>query len=132
MCAIIFVSRRSTALVLFQFLKVNQICLELVSSGLFSLLLLLQEISEVDPGLNFVKPLFTTGRGAGRSNMLKESSHQRQTEVVTAFRNGVCNVLVATSVLEEGIDIPACNLIVKFDLAKTYCDYVQAKGLQHF
>ncbi|KAK4037185.1 hypothetical protein OUZ56_029228 [Daphnia magna] len=47
---------------------------------------------------------------------------------MTSFREGRCNLIVATSVLEEGVDIPACNLILRFDLIKTYCEYVQAKG----
>lgn len=55
-------------------------------------------------------------------------------EIMVQFQEGLSNVLVATSVLEEGIDIPACNLIVRFDRIKTYCDYVQTKGtyLQSF
>lgn len=36
--------------------------------------------------------------------------------------------MVATSVLEEGVDVRACNLVVRFDGIKTYCDYVQSKG----
>jgi endoribonuclease Dicer len=31
-------------------------------------------------------------------------------------------------VLEEGIDIQKCNLVVKFDLPKNYRSYVQSKG----
>jgi endoribonuclease Dicer len=31
-------------------------------------------------------------------------------------------------VLEEGIDIPECNLVVKFDLPKNYRSYIQSKG----
>lgn len=30
--------------------------------------------------------------------------------------------------LEEGIDIPKCNLVVKFDLPKNYRSYIQSKG----
>lgn len=33
---------------------------------------------------------------------------------------------------EEGIDIPDCNLIIRFDRIKTYCDYVQTKGTFNF
>lgn len=89
-----------------------------------------QEISEVDPVLRFIRPLFTMGQAAGRASLLKEANilNMKQREIMTEFRNGIVNLLVATSVLEEGIDIPECNLIVRFDRCKTYCDYVQAKG----
>lgn len=38
------------------------------------------------------------------------------------------NLLVATSVLEEGIDVPSCNLVVRFDRIQTYTSYVQSMG----
>jgi endoribonuclease Dicer len=36
--------------------------------------------------------------------------------------------MVASEVLEEGIDIPKCNLVVKFDIPKNYRSYIQSKG----
>jgi len=36
--------------------------------------------------------------------------------------------LVATSVLEEGIDVPSCNLIVRFDKIPSYTSYIQSMG----
>jgi endoribonuclease Dicer len=48
--------------------------------------------------------------------------------LVVRFLNGHVNVLVASDVLEEGIDIQKCNLVVKFDMPKTYRSYVQSKG----
>ena len=37
-------------------------------------------------------------------------------------------MLVSTSVVEEGIDVPACNLVVKFDFPTTFRSYIQSKG----
>lgn len=77
-----------------------------------------------------MKPLFIIGQAASRNPLIKDSHilEMRQTEKMKEFREGRCNLLVATSVLEEGVDIPACNVIIRFDQVKTYCDYVQTKG----
>ena len=37
-------------------------------------------------------------------------------------------MLIATSIVEEGVDIPKCNLVVRFDLPTEYRSYVQSKG----
>ena len=36
--------------------------------------------------------------------------------------------MFATSVAEEGLDIPECNLIIRFDLYKTLIQYMQSRG----
>lgn len=37
-------------------------------------------------------------------------------------------LLVATSVAEEGLDIRQCNVVMRFDLAKTVLAYIQSRG----
>ena len=37
-----------------------------------------------------------------------------QEDVMKGFQEGKYNVLVATSVAEEGLDVPACNLVIRF------------------
>lgn len=37
-------------------------------------------------------------------------------------------MLIASNVLEEGIDVPECSLVVRFDSIQNYCSYTQSKG----
>ncbi|KAI0458634.1 hypothetical protein F5B21DRAFT_528373 [Xylaria acuta] len=47
---------------------------------------------------------------------------------IKRFRNGELNCLFATSAGEEGIDIPDCNIVIRFDLYKTVIQYIQSRG----
>nr|QIA50577.1 dicer-like protein 1 [Penicillium italicum] len=56
------------------------------------------------------------------------STFRRQFLVLVKFRKSEINCLFATSVAEEGLDIPDCNLVVRFDLYDTVIQYVQSRG----
>ena len=47
----------------------------------------------------------------GKSSM-KDSQRQQHLE---EFGNGTCWCLVATDCIEEGVDMPSCNVVVRFD-----------------
>lgn len=61
---------------------------------------------------------------AGEHNV----SLRNQILTVSRFRRGELNCMFATSVAEEGLDIPQCNLVVRFDLYRTMIAYVQSRG----
>lgn len=52
----------------------------------------------------------------------------QQSNILSNLRQGKTNVMVATSVAEEGIDIPSCNLVVRMEPAQTVIKFVQARG----
>ncbi|KAK8235709.1 dicer-like protein 1 [Phyllosticta capitalensis] len=55
-------------------------------------------------------------------------SFRKQVMTMIDFRKGKLNCLFATSVAEEGLDIPDCNLAIRFDLYFTMIQYVQSRG----
>jgi endoribonuclease Dicer len=67
--------------------------------------------------------------GAGGSQLGDESqSFRKQVKTLLAFRKGEINCLFGTSVAEEGLDIPSCNLVIRFDLYNSMIGYVQSRG----
>lgn len=38
------------------------------------------------------------------------------------------NLLIATDVVEEGIDVPKCSTVIRFDITKTVRSNVQSRG----
>ncbi|KAJ3489320.1 hypothetical protein NLG97_g6022 [Lecanicillium saksenae] len=63
-----------------------------------------------------------------RKHSLYEFFDSRDLQTLNDFREGKINLLVATSVLEEGIDVPACNLVVCFDTPQTPKSFIQRRG----
>jgi superfamily II DNA/RNA helicase len=72
-----------------------------------------------------IKPRVITGHtretGSGMTQVEQE-------EVMTSFRESGCNLLVATSVAEEGLDVPACNLVIRFQHVSNEIAKTQTQG----
>lgn len=51
-----------------------------------------------------------------------------QHEALADFKAKVKNLIVATDVLEEGIDVTACNLVVCFDAPSNLKSFLQRRG----
>lgn len=89
----------------------------------------LSAVKDHHPNLNFLSPSYIIGHGKNIS-CIKSSlmGLQKQEEVLQKFRTKAYNLVVATSVVEEGMDIPKCNLVIRFDPPENFRAYVQSKG----
>ena len=109
---IVFVERRTTAIVLTR---------------------LLQKLFKDKPSLRHMTCDFVVGHNSSGAydNLLRRSARmniKKQEKVLDRFRENKMNLLVATSVVEEGVDVPKCNLVVRFDLPQNFRAYIQSKG----
>ena len=74
-------------------------------------------------------PNVTTGTLLGLAgNAFEAATVKGQEKSLEHFRAGNINLIFATSVADEGLDIPQCNLCVRFDLCKTTIQYMQSRG----
>ncbi|KAE9599183.1 putative ribonuclease III post-transcriptional gene silencing PAZ-Argonaute family [Lupinus albus] len=76
------------------------------------------------PKYNSWKTKFIAGHNSG----LKNQTRNKQNEIVEEFRDGLVNIIVATSILEEGLDVQSCNLVIRFDPCPTVCSFIQSRG----
>ncbi|XP_045117538.1 endoribonuclease Dcr-1-like isoform X2 [Portunus trituberculatus] len=108
-CGLIFVHHRNIAKIIYRLLK---------------------ELSDIGGDFAWIFPQYTV---EARENVkddprAAEAEHKKQEEVLRRFRHHECNVLVSTRVLEEGIDVPQCNLVLRFDPPLDYRSYVHSCG----
>ena len=75
--------------------------------------------------LSLTRPIVITGHSGSTGHGMTDADKD---QALQEFRQGKYNVLVATSVAEEGIDIPACNLVIRFDHVTNEIARVQASG----
>ncbi|GAA5833456.1 hypothetical protein JCM9279_001530 [Rhodotorula babjevae] len=105
---IIFVNRRLDALILAQIIR---------------------ELAKVDPDLAWINVDCVTGHGTAASNSLgPRMQWHEQSTVLKSFAEGRINLLLATSVVEEGLDVQPCNAVVRLDLYDTHISFIQSRG----
>lgn len=61
---------------------------------------------------------------SGAQSMLRETRDAN----VGAFRTGECRILVATAALEEGLDVPDCDCVVRYDSFSNVKSHLQGSG----
>lgn len=107
MRALIFVQRRRTAKILS-----NIIC----------------RFAQATPTVD-IRPEFMVGNNSTIPDSIESLLCNRSNrKVLDRFRTNELNLIVSTSVLEEGIDVQECNLVIAFDKPISFRAYVQSKG----
>lgn len=72
---------------------------------------------------------FMTGGNSNAPESIETIISARNNNLVLdKFKSGTINLIIATSVLEEGIDLQECNFVVSFDVPQNFRSYVQSKG----
>ncbi|XP_068574914.1 ATP-dependent RNA helicase DHX58 [Cebidichthys violaceus] len=71
-----------------------------------------------------IKAAILTGAGNGGTYM----TQNEQADTIRNFRKDTVNLLISTSVAEEGLDIPECNLVVRYGLLTNEIAQQQASG----
>ncbi|XP_029461469.1 interferon-induced helicase C domain-containing protein 1 isoform X2 [Rhinatrema bivittatum] len=66
--------------------------------------------------------------GAGHNSEFKPMTQNEQKEVINKFSAGKLNLLIATTVAEEGLDIKECNIVIRYGLVTNEIAMVQARG----
>ena len=69
-----------------------------------------------------VIPVIITGQGDGGMTQAMQKS------VLKSFREGRANLLIATSVAEEGLDVPECNVVIRYQYASNEIAKEQTEG----
>ncbi len=73
-----------------------------------------------------IEPLRLVGQGNLEDDCLTEA---QQKEVLNSFRrDDGCNILVATDIAQEGLDMPACSFVIRYNFVSNEIGTVQSKG----
>lgn len=79
-------------------------------------------------------PMIRAERFIGQANkksggkVMKGMTQKEQIATLEKFKNGEFNVLVATSVAEEGLDIAECDLVIFYDVLPSEIRTIQRRG----
>ncbi len=84
--------------------------------------LVAEALNEV-PGIRAVRFIGQASKGED-----KGMNQRKQVEILKKFREGVYNVLVATQVAEEGLDIPSTDMVIFYEPVPSEIRAIQRRG----
>ncbi|CAH0731194.1 unnamed protein product, partial [Brenthis ino] len=90
------------------------------------LFMMIVDMSRSRPSLSHLCAQYCASEDGRDKDSQREG--KKQEEVLKKFRMHECNLLLATSVLEEGIDLPRCNLVVRWDVPPSYRSHGLCRG----
>ncbi|XP_065369214.1 endoribonuclease Dcr-2 [Calliphora vicina] len=105
---LVFVERRYTAKCLYYVLK--------------------NYMSQIPELKDVIRPQFMVGRQSILYSIESILDTKWNKSAIDEFRSKQCNIIICSNVLEEGIDVQACNYVFAFDTLKTFNSYIQSKG----
>ena len=90
---------------------------------------ILLKFKKNNPKLAWIFPESLVGKSGTNSKQgLSAQKIEKQRNTLINFRGNACNIIVCTSVLEEGIDVPSSNCVIRFDKPSNFCSYIQSLG----
>ncbi|XP_070587746.1 interferon-induced helicase C domain-containing protein 1 isoform X2 [Erythrolamprus reginae] len=66
--------------------------------------------------------------GTGHNSEFQHMTQNEQKDIIQKFRTGKINLLIATTVAEEGLDISQCNIVIRYGLVTNEIAMMQARG----
>ena len=108
----------------------DNLCSLVIVNSAFSAKILyhyLKDLSRSRPELSYLCPQYAVQDPLPSDPRDVDSERKKQEEALRRFRMRECNILVSSSVLEEGIDFVKCNLVIMFDPPSSFHRYIYTK-----